>query len=245
MAEFERLAGQVVTNIQKLVNNVSSMQRMVQHVDTQGEQLQKQLQQLQHYTGQLAKDTAAQLKNIGDIPNLDSRQKMQKERLQDDFAGALNSFQKLQTEAAERERAKLAAVRQHNINEASLAPPPGTDSQQSELDINRTQIMIQEESDLQALQDREKAIRQLESDIVDVNTIFKDLATMVHEQGDVIDSIESNIEAASVQVTDGNEQLRQAYNYQTSARKKKLILGAVGLIILIILVIIIALEASK
>ena len=36
MAEFERLAGQVVTNIQKLVNNVSSMQRMVQHVDTQG-----------------------------------------------------------------------------------------------------------------------------------------------------------------------------------------------------------------
>ncbi len=35
-AEFDRLAGQVATNIQKLVNNVSSMQRMVQHVDTQG-----------------------------------------------------------------------------------------------------------------------------------------------------------------------------------------------------------------
>ena len=35
---------------------------------------------------------------------------------------------------------------------------------------------------------------------------------MVHEQGDVIDSIESNIEAATVQVTDGNEQLRQVNN---------------------------------
>ena len=33
--------------------------------------------------------------------------------------------------------------------------------------------LVQEESDLGALQDREKAIRQLESDIVDVNTIFK------------------------------------------------------------------------
>ena len=32
---------------------------------------------------------------------------------------------------------------------------------------------------------------------------------MVHEQGDVVDSIESNIEAATVQVTDGNDQLRQ------------------------------------
>ena len=33
--------------------------------------------------------------------------------------------------------------------------------------------MLQEEADLAALQDREKAVRQLESDIVDVNTIFK------------------------------------------------------------------------
>jgi hypothetical protein len=31
----------------------------------------------------------------------------------------------------------------------------------------------QEEADLEALQERERAIRQLESDIVDVNTIFK------------------------------------------------------------------------
>jgi len=243
-AEFDRLAGQVATNIQKLVNNVSSMQRMVQHVDTQGEQLQKQLAQLHHYTGQLAKDTAQQLMKIGEIPNLDAREKMQKERLQDDFGKALNSFQRLQTEAAERERAKLAAARQQNVgggDEAYLPPPSDGDGNKQ----NRTQMMIQEEGDLQALQEREKAIRQLESDIVDVNTIFKDLATMVHEQGDVIDSIESNIEAATVQVTDGNEQLRQAYNYQTSARKKKLILGTVGLIILVVLVIIIAVEASK
>ena len=36
---------------------------------------------------------------------------------------------------------------------------------------------------------------------------------MVHEQGDVIDSIESNIEAATVQVSDGNDQLRQVNNH--------------------------------
>ena len=35
MAEFERLSGVVATNIQKLVQNVSSMQRMMMHVDTQ------------------------------------------------------------------------------------------------------------------------------------------------------------------------------------------------------------------
>ncbi len=37
----------------------------------------------------------------------------------------------------------------------------------------------------------------------------QDLATMVHEQGDIVDSIESNIEAASVQVHQGTDQLRQ------------------------------------
>jgi hypothetical protein len=39
--------------------------------------------------------------------------------------------------------------------------------------------------------------------------VAQDLATMVHEQGDIVDSIESNIEAASVQVHQGTDQLRQ------------------------------------
>jgi hypothetical protein len=79
--------------------------------------------------------------------------------------------------------------------------------------------MIEEEERIGQLQQREQSMRQLESDIVDVNTIFKvaskcslqltifsyigaqDLATMVHEQGDIVDSIESNIEATTVQVS--------------------------------------------
>ena len=35
--EFNRSAAGVATNIQKLVQNVSSMQRMLVHVDTQGD----------------------------------------------------------------------------------------------------------------------------------------------------------------------------------------------------------------
>ena len=53
-----------------------------------------------------------------------------------------------------------------------------------------------------------------QSDIVDVNTIFKDLATMVHEQGETIDSIEGNVESAAITVHDGTEQLRQAERYK-------------------------------
>ena len=111
--------------------------------------MRQQLEQLQHYTGQLARDTAGQLKQIGDIQvnalkqnhrklsnfiflthklkskvfhemmqnlsfavqGLDAKEKMQKERLQDDFTRALNSFQRLQTEAAQKAKADLAAAR--------------------------------------------------------------------------------------------------------------------------------------
>ena len=34
-------------------------------------------------------------------------------------------------------------------------------------------MLIQEENDIEQLQERERAVRQLESDILDVNTIFK------------------------------------------------------------------------
>ena len=87
----------VATNIQKLVQNVSSMQRMLVHVDTQGEGLRQQLRQLQHYTGQLARDTATQLKQLAESqPAGDSGAKLQIERLQDEFTSVLDNFQKVQ-----------------------------------------------------------------------------------------------------------------------------------------------------
>ncbi|KAL1482091.1 hypothetical protein MTO96_050361, partial [Rhipicephalus appendiculatus] len=36
------------------------------------------------------------------------------------------------------------------------------------------------------LVEREQRIRRIESDMLDCNQIFKDLANIVHEQGDVI-----------------------------------------------------------
>ena len=78
MTEFSRTAAVVATNIQKLVQNVSSMQRMLVHVDTQGEGLMQQLRQLQHYTWQLARDTTTQLKQLADSqPAVDSGANLQ------------------------------------------------------------------------------------------------------------------------------------------------------------------------
>lgn len=49
---------------------------------------------------------------------------------------------------------------------------------------------------------------------MDVNQIFKELGQMIHDQGTVVDSIESSVEHASQNVETGAQQLHQAVNYK-------------------------------
>jgi len=248
-AEFQRLAQNIGTNIQKIIQNVSSMQRMLTQIGTSqdNQQLQNQLHQIQHYTNQLAKDTSKQLKDLNDFPperSLDPRQwKLQREKLHSDFTRALDTFQRAQRQAAQKEK---DVIRKYKTQSGLPAPD------QNLIDIEggngmqtRTQVLLEEEQNIELLQERERAVRQLEADIGDVNQIFKDLAAMVHDQGELIDSIEANVETSSVRVEEGVEQLRQAERYQNKARRKKMLLALIGLIILVILIIIICYSAKN
>jgi len=67
---------------------------------------------------------------------------------------------------------------------------------------------------------------------------------MVHEQGEIVDSIEANVESTTVRVHEGTDQLRQAELYKNKARKKKVVLSIVGVTILVILIAIIAWQAN-
>jgi len=222
------------------------MQRMITQIGTpqDTQQLQNQLHQIQHYTGQLAKDTSKQLKELNGYPPeqaLDPRQwKLQRERLQADFTKALDNFQRAQRAAAQKEKDVIKKYKNQGV-------PPGEEGGSNLIDIegqSRTQMVMEEEQNLEYLHERERSIAQLEADIGDVNQIFKDLAAMVHDQGEIVDSIEANVESASIRVNEGSEELRMAERYQSKARRKKLCLALAGLIVFIVLIIIIA-SASK
>lgn len=60
--------------------------------------------QVQHYTGQLAKDTSKHLKDLNNFSGEQRQWRLQKERLHNDFTKALNSFQAAQRTAAQREK---------------------------------------------------------------------------------------------------------------------------------------------
>lgn len=246
--EFQRLAQNIGTNIQKIQQNVSSMQRMITQIGSPQDntQLQNQLHQIQHYTQQLAKDSSKQLQELnsyGSQEAPDPRQwKLQRERLQADFTRALDNFQRAQRSAAQKEK---DAIKKFKTAGGQTAETDLIDIEGGGGGANRTQMMMQEEQNLEHLVERERAVTQLEADIMDVNQIFKDLAAMVHDQGELVDSIEANVETSSIRVNEGTEQLRQAERYQNKARKKKMILAAIGVVVLVIIISIIVHSASN
>lgn len=60
------------------------------------------------------------------------------------------------------------------------------------------------------LQDRERAVREVQRQVVDVNQLFADVAQMVHLQGDHLDNIEACLENAKTSTGRGVRQLQQA-----------------------------------
>ncbi|XP_064483593.1 syntaxin-12-like [Ornithodoros turicata] len=243
--EFRSLAQTIGTNIQKITQNVGSIQKMVNQLGTvqDSESLRSQLHQMQQNTNQLAKETNNRLKALANLSGSDLRQrKILREKLANDFSEALHCFQTVQRAEAEKEkesvkRARTASNRMFEdpARESSLIELASPQQQQQSF------AQYSEEVDLNLLREREQAIRKLESDIVDVNTIFKDLAAMVHDQGDVIDSIEASVETAAISVDEGVEQLAKARQNQVKARKKMICLAVFGIVLLAIVITVIVL----
>lgn len=243
-------------NIQKITQNTAQIKGIVGQLGTRQDnsELQDRLQQLQHFTNQLAKETNKHLKDLGSIPLPTSpseqrQQKLQRDRLMSDFSAALNNFQSVQRRAADKEKESVARARAGS----RLSAEDGAGEEQlvsfdNQEDWAQTTIQTEEaavtEEDLELIKERETNIRQLESDILDVNQIFKDLAVMIHDQGDMIDSIEANVESAEVHVERGGEQLQRASYYQQKSRKKMCILALVMSVVLVVLGVIIWKAAS-
>lgn len=105
---------------------------------------------------------------------------------------------------------------------------------------------------------------------MDVNQIYKKLGHLVHEQGELVDSIEANVELASVRVNEANKEITRASElkvfslsfhffvdsidyisfhqkiclFQGKIRRKKMCLLLTVIVILVIIVLIIATQIN-
>ena len=72
------------------------------------------------------------------------------------------------------------------------------------------------DKDLAEIEARDNALKKLEHDMNDINVIFKDLAVMIHDQGDTVNSIEANIETTQSRLQTANQSLQVAINNKVS-----------------------------
>ena len=78
-----------------------------------------------------------------------------------------------------------------SFNNKSHTIDPAEMQRQNDLrnnDVVQQRAQLQQDKlvELNMVEDRHKAIKKLESDIVDLNSIFKDLSVLVHDHGEII-----------------------------------------------------------
>ncbi|KAF9297774.1 hypothetical protein BGZ88_009068 [Linnemannia elongata] len=85
---------------------------------------------------------------------------------------------------------------------------------------------------------REHEINHISKSIFQLADIFKDLQTMVIDQGTLLDRIDFNVEQASVHLQDAVHELDEGEKYQKKARNRKIILLLILLIVGLFIVLI-------
>jgi len=207
---------QITSNIQQLNQNVQNLNVYVEKIggpeDTEAGK--STMVELIQNSNVLSKKISQLMKELVSLSNDNRQFRVQRERLTNDYMSVLNRLQSTQRKAVTKEKNKIKTV---TIEDEML-------SSRTEDEQQRRQMQVQHRINLQEIKGRQEALSQLETDIDDINMIFKDLARIVHDQGEMVDSIEANIEHASIQVEDGRVNVERAVIYQKKARQKKLLL---------------------
>ncbi|XP_029103879.1 syntaxin-12-like isoform X3 [Scleropages formosus] len=176
--------------------------------------------------------------------SLQRQQKIQRERLLKDFTAALEDLQAVQRRVSRQGAesaakvpvaSRLSGERGGRDNKEQVAPgwggqgqtcenhlgslcPPSKQDSLGQHDQSQESSLTQE--DLEMVKERQANLLQLESDIMDVAHIFKDLTVLIQDQGDMLDSIQANVESTQERVEQGVERLHRATSRQQSSRKK-------------------------
>merc|ERR1712223_440545 len=257
---FNEHSRTISSNIHLIIQKTVEIEKNTKEIGRIQDTLEfrKKLHALQHDTEKIAKRTSNLLKIVNEMSNnerkakgaltLEMRQRRtEKERLNESFSKALLNFQNAQRMMDKLEKRYSSDTMSDVLDSKEVVTGKlidiydiDEDTMQSDsVSGDQKQLQMIEDDKVRQLEEREKEMSQLESDIIDVNTIFKDLSMMVHEQGDVVDSIENNVESTYIQIQDGNQQLKKAAEYKRKTNKLKFFCLSFVIVILVVVIIVI------
>uniref|UniRef100_A0A0E0PV91 t-SNARE coiled-coil homology domain-containing protein n=1 Tax=Oryza rufipogon TaxID=4529 RepID=A0A0E0PV91_ORYRU len=152
-----------------------------------------------------------------------------------DFEAAVNEYQKIERRIAAVERQETAAA----ARRSPPPPPPGfnhinnngdhtfPEQKQTQLAVLRDINLLDSEIELHEaiIAEREQGILEVQQEIADIHEIFRDLAVLVHDQGECIEIVTANIEMTEAATSQAEVQISKAAGIR-GEEKEELLTGA-------------------
>ncbi|EFA81739.1 t-SNARE family protein [Heterostelium album PN500] len=154
------------------------------------------------------------------------------------FVEMMREYQEIQTNYKNKYKEKIE--RQYKIvkpdatpEEIRAAMESGDSSKIFADTILYTHLQTQAKNALAYIQDRHNDIQRLEQSISELHALFLDMAVLVDVQGEMLNSIEANVESTVMNVKAGVDNLAEANKLHRRSRKKMYILLCIVVIVLI------------
>jgi len=257
--EFTSVHLLVVENVKILRQNFNTITQNAQAVGgpQDSKEFREILKQKLKSTQDLIKETQKLIQRLSMLAGStgDNRnRKMKKQKVDlwnDEFENFLENFKKL-TDIANQKMEDVPLS--YRINMGRTSTNPFDDGDQEEYE--RKQVQQQKFARLDAereyqdilIHERDKEIKAIQNQMGEVNEIFKHLASLVDEQGEIVDNIQSNITSAGSHVEIATSEVKEAERLQEGTRNKLCWLAvccAVTIIILVVVVIIVVKVKQK
>ncbi|KAK0446855.1 t-SNARE [Armillaria borealis] len=216
-AAFMSLQSSLSLQVFKINANIQGIRKLVEQLGTPRDSnvLRKRLHDLTESTQSMVKRGSEDLKKLAVLQGGLPHQHASLQKTSRDFQLSLSSFQHAQRASAERQRTVVEDVRMAVEDDHDHQP----DQHQSLLLQSRLsphELAYQES----LIQERENDIREIESGIHELAEIYRDLGTIVGEQGEMLDNIEANISSVALDTSRASEELTTAAHYQRKAGKR-------------------------
>jgi len=258
--DYLKLNDEIASNIMKIQKNTDAIAKINGLIGTNKDtsELRERLHDVMESTRKLAKDTGEDVKKIATIEppsHIDPKQrKQQQQKLNQQFMQTWQKFSDIAKTVIEKERVTVSlakhaphptAVDDNHFNNPLLRDKDDDEDYEkqsflAEDNKKNQQQMLHNELDFNdnIIAEREEGIREIESTINEVNIIFRDLAELVNDQGQMMDNVENNVSQTVVRTDQANQELNKASGYQKSARTKMCCLLLIILIVAAVLAII-------
>jgi syntaxin 16 len=100
--------------------------------------------------------------------------------------------------------------------------------------MDQIQQIVQNES---MIMEREREVIKISKSILELNTLFKDLASLVVDQGTIMDRIDYNVEQSVMKIKTAHRHVQTAYHAQKTRKMQCIIiLAGIAMFLLLILI---------